>query len=60
MHGKLGLKEDKELSGIVAHRTFDLKSNDFDKYMQGFDEMEKEYSGTYFATIKRMKSVQME
>ena len=55
MHGKLGLKEDKELSGIVAHRTFDLGSDDYDKYMQGFDEMEKEYSGTYFATIKRVQ-----
>lgn len=59
IRGKLGMSKEKQLSGAVAHQTYPLKSQIYDEYMEGLREMKKEFSGTYFATIKRMKSPTM-
>ena len=55
---KLGISKDKKLSGKDAHQTYPLKSLDYEEYITGFAEMQKEFSGTYFTTMKRMKKTQ--
>jgi hypothetical protein len=57
---KLGISKDKRLSGKEAHRTYPLKSLDSDEYLAGFAEMQKEFSGTYFTTMARMKKNSIE